>query len=193
MHFFVTYNKKTGDITGHFKASTAEFLPEPQTPEQGILEVTERNQIESIASIDPWRHRIEGKVKESKIEDLRIQPRFQGKIVLSTDAEDRDGDGLPELPADGSTSTKVRASIYDPRERLVTEKPVKVKFRVSRGTISRREVQTEDGVADVEFTSAAETTQSRIIATATALESDAMLFEFIPVEEFQRLVKGGKK
>lgn len=178
---------------GLCKVSGSDSLPKPRTPEEAFLEVTKKSHIESIASIDYRKQRIKGKVKDDKIKELKVESLFQGQIKLTTDAKDRDGDGIPELPADGSSTAKIKANIYNLQGRVMKGKSVKVRFRVSRGAISMREGQTKDGVVEVELMSSVETTQSRIIATADAFESDAMIFEFIPVKEFQMFTKGKKK
>ncbi len=189
MYYFVTYNKKTKTITGSFSQTSDEFIPEPPTPEEAILQITDKEQIETLVSLNPWQHSVEGKVRDDKIESLTRKPRFQGKLLLTTDAEDKDGDGFPELPADGSTAVKVRAAITDLQGNTIKDRTVPVKFRVSRGAISSRQAETKNGIAEVEFTAVAETTQARIMATAPGFEMGTLIVEFIPTTEFETLQK----
>ena len=193
MYYYVTYIKKTGVITGFFRQSTNEFLPNPPSPEQDYVEVTDPKYLKPLANMEPRQERIEGYVKRKKIQGFKIQPRFQGCIELTTDALDRDEDGLPELPADGKTAARVMAHIKDLKGRTRKKETVAVRFQVSRGAIAQRMVESRSGIAEVALTAAAETTEAQVMATADGYEGDAMIFEFIPVEEYQMLTKAKKK
>ena len=193
MYYFVTYNKKTGAITGFFRQSTNEFLPEPPSSEEDYIEVTGPKNLKALKNMDPRQERIEGHVKRKKIQGFKIQPRFEGRIELTTDALDRDGDGLPELPADGKTTARLKAHIKDLKGRTRKKETAAVRFQVSRGAIAQRMVESRNGVAEVIFTAAAETTEAQVMATAEGYEGDALIFEFIPPDEFQLLAKTEKK
>ncbi len=193
MYYFVTYIKKTGVITGFFRQSTKEFLPEPPSSEEDYVEITGPSYIKALENMDPRQERIEGNVKRKKIQDFKITPRFQGRIELTTEAVDRDGDGLPELPADGKSATRVKAHIKDLRGRACKKETVAVRFQVSRGAIAQRMVESRSGVAEVAFTAAAETTEAQVMAFADGYEGDALIFEFIPVEEYRMLTTPRRK
>src|SRR6266487_3089402 len=59
-------------------------------------------------------------------------------ITLSCDASDHDNDGIPDLPADGTSTTKITA-------KLDRDAKVDVTFRTTRGSLSKRTVTTTKG------------------------------------------------
>ena len=193
MYHFLKYNKKTGMLIGSCKASSIDCLPNSLIPEEAYLEITEKKDIETINAMNFRKERLKGKISKNKIEQLKVEPIFQGKIELSTDAVDADNDGIPELPADGKTSAELRATILDLHGNIMTKKPILTKFQISRGIVSKREEQTINGIAVVQLTSSIETTQTEITVSAPGFQSDTIIIEFIPVEEFQMLNRPQKK
>ncbi len=184
MHHFITYLKRTGEVTGSFTASTNELLPNPPSPEHAIAEVTDPDQIKALVARNPRLHKVSGATKKGAIERLQLEPRFQGKVVLTTDAPDYDGDGLPELPADGRSSATLKVSLADSGGKPVGA-AVEVSFTTTRGALARRRAETTEGKTQIAFTSAAETTRAHVKATAPGFEPASLMFEFIPVEEYQ--------
>lgn len=193
MKYYLTYDKKTGSIIGCCKASDIDSLPEPRMPNEGFIEATQKKHIGIIASMNPRKEKITGKVKKEKIDTLAIEPLFKGEIRLSTNAKDNDGDGLPELPADGESIARIKVATVDTKGRVIKDKTVKVEVRVSRGTLSKRQVQTKNGIAEVELRSALETTQCQISSSAPEFVRGYLLMEFIPVTEYEMLTKGKQK
>ncbi len=187
MHYFITYVKKTGKITGMFRASSAEVLPDPPSPEEAIAEVVEKAHLEAIADVDAMEYSIAGTVSKGKVDTVELEPRFRGSVTLSTDAQDRDGDGKPELPADGKTSATVRATLQDRKGKPLTNYPDPVRFRVTRGTLGQREVKAKKGVAETAVASSVETTECEVTATAPGLKPGRLTLEFIPVDEFRAI------
>jgi hypothetical protein len=185
MPHFVVYNKQSGEIVNRFKMSSNRFLPNPPSPETAIVEVTEKKDLQVMDAIAPFREEAQGKVVEGKIQGLKARPIFKGKIVLSTDALDRDGDGRPELPADGASGSQIMATIQDLKGKTIQKAPAIIKFRTSRGLLSKREVETKDGVAEIALKSVAETTMALISATSDGFETGKLEVEFIPTEEFK--------
>ena len=108
-------------------------------------------------------------------------PGFAGTITLTTTAEDADGDGLPELPANGRSQATVTATLRDIEGREIHE-PIDVRFRTSAGTLSRRTVRTENGLATVRLTASRETVLVSVRAFAAGFESASLDLEFVPPE-----------
>jgi hypothetical protein len=94
-------------------------------------------------------------------------------IELSVDAKDTDNDGIPDIPADGSSITRITAATADRSDTEIT-------FRVSRGSLSDRKVRTSKGKATVQLQSATETVTSTIIATSPGYRNGTLHIEFIP-------------
>jgi hypothetical protein len=190
MHHFVQYDKGTGRVTGSFTASSAELLPLPLSPNEAFVEVTDEEHLKTMASATPRTHLLEGSVIEGEIRALKQRPRFRGRIILTTDAEDRDGDGLPELPADGRSSMKITVRLVDAHDKALNlDTPIT--FKTSRGSLSSRQAVPKKGVATIELASAGETTSARITAAAPELEPGELVVEFIPVEEYKTLQRKG--
>ena len=183
MHHFVTYIKETGQITGTFRASTAEMLPYPPSPDQSIAEVTDPEQTKQLSGLRPREEKVAGAVKDGKV-DLRLESHFKGRIVLTTDAPDRDGDQAPELPADGHTAAALKVRLTSLDGKPLAE-AVPIRFTTTRGALSRRMVEAVKGAASIKLTAATETTRARVTASAPGFRPATLTFEFIPVEEYQ--------
>ncbi len=95
-------------------------------------------------------------------------------ITLSCDASDHDNDGIPDLPADGTSTTKITA-------KLDRDAKVDVTFRTTRGSLSKRTVTTTKGQATVELRAATETVAVIVTATAPGYRPATLQMEFIPV------------
>lgn len=191
MHPFVIYDKTTGEITGFFRISSTDYVPTPSLPEEAFVQVTDETQLANLETIDPSRQVPRGRVKEGKLEAFEIRHRFRGRIVLTTDLPDLDGDGIPELPADGRATARIKVQVLDEVGNELRDNLPEVKLQTTRGTISRRMLQLTDGTAEVELRAAGETTSVRITARAKDFDSMALHLEVIPTEEYQEL-KGRK-
>jgi hypothetical protein len=101
------------------------------------------------------------------------------KIHLTTTAPDKDGDGMPELAADGRSSAQILIEVKDSRDRLV-EKEFQLELRATGGTLSARRLSTEGGKATVDFTSSLETVTATVSAAAEGATEAALTFEFMP-------------
>ncbi len=95
-------------------------------------------------------------------------------ITLSSDASDHDNDGIPDLPADGTSTTKITAKLDD-------DAKVDVTFRTTRGSLSQRTVTTAKSQATVELRAATETVAVLVTATAPGYRPATLQMEFIPV------------
>jgi hypothetical protein len=116
---------------------------------------------------DSWRLR---KDESGVIVGIERLPSIQ----LSVDAKDTDGDGSPDIPADGTSTTRVTAATGDGSD-------TEIAFRITRGSLSERKVLTSKGKASVDVRSANETVTSTITATAPGYRGAKLNIEFIPV------------
>jgi len=101
------------------------------------------------------------------------------RIVLTTTVEDADGDGVPELPADGKSKATVRVLLRDAKQGLV-KKSVELTFQASAGSLSERTVTTKEGKATIQFIPGNETVTAVIRATAEGFEPGHLQFELVP-------------
>ena len=108
-------------------------------------------------------------------------PAFSGTITLTTTAEDADGDGVPELPANGRSQATLTATLRDTEGREIQE-PIDVRFRTSAGSLSRRTVSTENGLATVRLRASRETVLVSVRASAAGFEPANLDLEFVPPE-----------
>jgi hypothetical protein len=190
MHHFVRYDKGTGRIMGSFEVSNAELLPLPLSPNEAFVEVKDEEHLKVLDAATPRSHLLEGSVTDGEIRSLKQRPRYRGRIVLTTDAEDRDGDGLPELAADGRSSVTITARLVDAHGKALNV-DVPITFKTSRGSLSSRQAAPKKGAATIELASAGETTSARITAAAPEFEPGELNIEFIPVEEYKTLHRKG--
>jgi hypothetical protein len=100
-------------------------------------------------------------------------------ILLETNADDQDGDGLPDLAADGESQIEIAASTFQENGELET-KPVRILFRTTAGSLSKRFVESSDGRATVTLTAGRETVQVAVTAEAEGFAPGRILLEFIP-------------
>jgi len=108
----------------------------------------------------------------------RPQPA-PGTLTLSSTAKDSDGDGIPELRANGKdkSTITVDASLADGTP--VTD-PVSVTFRTTAGRLSARVVDLEDGKATVQLTAGRETVAVTVTAAAPGFADALLQLEFVP-------------
>jgi hypothetical protein len=111
---------------------------------------------------------------------VQKQPVTAPKIVLNTSAKDDDGDGIPELPADGKSKAEITATLYDALGEVVDEQ-VEVTFRTSAGVLFARWVNTKKGEAKVALTASNETVMASVSASAEGFEPASIEFEFLPM------------
>jgi hypothetical protein len=96
-------------------------------------------------------------------------------LRLRCDVDDTDGDGIPDLPADGVSSTLVTARVTDRKA------GIEVAFRTTRGSLAARTVLTDDdGEASVYLRSVAETVATTVTATALGYRPGSLQLEMIP-------------
>ena len=186
MQYFIRYDPRTGDIVGHLSASRQDISPVPRSAAEEILEVTSDDDKKALEGFDPASSRLKGRVHAGVLQSLKTEPIFTGRIALTSDHPDRDGDGWPELPADGTSVARIKATVVGPDGKPIKEK-TRIAFKVTRGTLSARAVDAKDGAAEVEWRSPTETVRARIIAHAEHFQEASLTLEFIPPDEFGKL------
>jgi hypothetical protein len=103
------------------------------------------------------------------------------EIALTTTAMDTDGDGLPEIPADGKSKTSLHVTLRDTKGTIL-KKSIEVYFRTTAGTLSHREIMTDHGKAVIELTASRETVTAILCAFAEGFTPAYLKFEFVPEE-----------
>ena len=103
----------------------------------------------------------------------------QPALVLSATAKDTDGDGVPELKADGRSSTTVTVTAQTATGEKI-QAPVAVTFRTNGGRLAARTVALKDGSASVQFTAGRETILVHITASAVGCDSAHLELELVP-------------
>jgi hypothetical protein len=172
----VVYDSTTGEIIGHCSRVFDNGKWREATIEE-IFPERDRSKLEALYLKDDPRYLIQG------TEHWRIRRDESGVVVglerlpaitLSCDASDHDNDGIPDLPADGTSTTKITA-------RLDSDAEVDVTFRTTRGSLSKRTVTTAKGQATVELRAATETVAVIVTATAAGYRPAKLQLEFIPL------------
>src|SRR5262245_7854252 len=103
------------------------------------------------------------------------------RLVLMTSAADTDGDGLPELPADGRSPADLTAILLDAGGAAL-QGPVEVQFRTCAGTLTRRNAVTKGGQATVQLRSSRETVMATVRVFAEGFEPASLSLEFVPTQ-----------
>ena len=193
MYYFIKYDSKTGDVLGLVKSSTKDITPNPRFEGEATVEVTSEEMTGKLQAFDPLSARLSGRVHGNKVQTLSVAPRFRGRIVLEANQPDRDGDGKPEVAADGSSAVDITALLVDRDGQPATKESVPIRFAVTRGSLAARDVSSRNGQARISWRSPAETVVARISATAEGFEQAALVVEFIPPDEYTALSSSQKK
>jgi hypothetical protein len=100
-------------------------------------------------------------------------------IDLSIDAPDHDGDGIPEMKADGKSKITITASIRDEEGKIVTNAKDEIHFLTTGGVLSDRTVKCKNGVAKTSLQSVKETLTPTITAFADGIRTGEIKVEFV--------------
>lgn len=103
----------------------------------------------------------------------------QPVLALASTAKDQDGDGVPELKADGRSTTTVTATAQTPTGEKI-QASVPVTFRTTAGRLAARTVALKNGTASVQFTAGRETILVHITASAVGFDSAYLDLELVP-------------
>lgn len=172
----VVYNRSTGAIVGHCsrifdsgrwrEASLDELYPDYEKSNLASVHFPDDARYMAYGA-DAWRLRKDESGVVTGIERLP-------SLSLSCDAADNDGDGIPDIPADGSSVANVTAKTSDGAD-------VEVTFRTTRGSLGERTVHTAKGLAAVSLRAAVETVAAIVTATAPGYRPARLNLEFLPV------------
>ncbi len=100
-------------------------------------------------------------------------------IDLAIDAPDHDGDGIPEMRADGKSTVTITASIRDEDGSLITNAKNEIHFLTTGGVLSDRIVKCRGGVAKTELRSVKETLTPTITAFSEGMRKGEVNVEFV--------------
>jgi hypothetical protein len=173
----IIYNPKTGEIVGH----ASRIFDSGKWREPAVEEICpdhQERQLESLSLKDEPRFLAYGgqhyRLRRDETGSV-VGIELMGRISLTSDAPDRDHDSIPDLPADGTSTTQITASLEGGKA------DIDVTFRTTRGALSRRIVKTgADGKATVTLRSATETVSVDVTATAPGFRLGTLSLEFVP-------------
>ncbi|WP_455392321.1 Ig-like domain-containing protein [[Eubacterium] cellulosolvens] len=100
-------------------------------------------------------------------------------VDLSIDARDHDGDGIPEMKADGRSKVTITASIRDEEGKIVTNASNEIHFLTTGGVLSDRTVKCKNGVAKTTLQSVKETLTPTITAFSEGIREGEIKVEFV--------------
>ncbi len=182
----VIYNKDTKQFVGvatkvfdngQWREPTLEELyPDADRTKLGYLYVEDSPKY--ALSPDSWQFKLDERGVPVGVERKPTPP----DIHLTTDAQDADGDGLPELLADGTSKAIIMAELKDVQGNLL-EQDLMLTFRTTGGSLSARKVMAKGGKATVALTSSVETISITVSASAEGVKDGSLAFECIPPEE----------
>ncbi|MEM0995723.1 MAG: Ig-like domain-containing protein [Bacteroidota bacterium] len=110
-----------------------------------------------------------------------IEYRPRPSIHLSTDAPDTDGDGMPELKADGKSQATINIQLMSGQKQHRAAE--EIKLSTTGGKLSKRVLTTtKTGKAKVTLTSIQETITITVTASGLKedMHSDSLTFELMP-------------
>lgn len=171
----IIYNKNSGEIVGHcsrvydsgkFREATMEELYPNQ--DRTSLATAYMPDDARFVGYGPnnWRLR---KDENGVVVGVERLPA----LLIHCDASDTDGDGVPDIPADGKSQTKITVTTADKSDSEIT-------FRTTRGSLTKRTVQTASGVAEVDLRSATETVGLTVTASSKGYRPATLNIEFVP-------------
>ena len=101
------------------------------------------------------------------------------RIELAIDAPDHDGDGIPEMRADGKSTITITASIRDEEGKILTRAGNEIHFLTTGGVLSDRTVKCKNGVAKTTLQSVKETLTPTITAFSDGIQTGEIKIEFV--------------
>jgi hypothetical protein len=182
----IVYRKKTMEFvgaaarvfdSGKWREPTMEELYPNEDPQTlGFFHVEDSAKL-AMAGKEYWQFKLDEKGVPAGIERKPSPPAIQ----LSSDAPDTDGDGTPELPADGQSAVTITAELREAGfqgKRIVRDVPLVLK--TTAGTLSQRFVLAQKGIATVTLTTSRETVAVTVTASAEGFTAGSLTFELLP-------------
>jgi hypothetical protein len=155
------------------EATLEELYPDRDRSNLGC--VTVRDSPKYALNPEGWQLKLDENGEPVGIERKPSLPR----IHLTTNAPDTDGDGLPELPADGQSKATIAIEVRDVHGKLIEEERT-LNLKTTGGALSARRITTSNGQATVDLTSSLETVSVTIEVAAEGVRSASLSFEFMP-------------
>ena len=100
-------------------------------------------------------------------------------IHISTDANLRGGDAIPEMIANGKEQCNITASVRDQGGSLATHFDGTVRFRTTGGVLFDKEVKCRNGVAKTTLRSVEETVTAKVTASAPGCVPGEIEIDFV--------------
>ncbi len=110
---------------------------------------------------------------------VELPKTAQPVLKLSTTTQDEDGDGVPDLKADGRSTTTLTVVAQTEGGELIKTSAT-VTFRTTAGRLAARTAALKDGTASVIFTAGRDTILAHITASAVGFNSASLAIELIP-------------
>src|SRR5690242_19734119 len=124
---------------GHWREATLEELY-PNSDHSKLGAVVVKDSPKYFLDPNAWRFSTNDKGEVTGIERKPSPP----KISLTTNAKDTDGDGLPELKADGKSKASIDIEIRNTKGDLF-KKAVSLRINTTSGRLSARRLTTKTG------------------------------------------------
>jgi hypothetical protein len=154
-------------------ATLQELYPNTDHSNMGVVVV--KDSPKYYMDTNAWQFAVNAKGEVTGIERKPIP----GKISLTTDAKDTDGDGLPELKADGTSKATINIEIRNAKGDLV-KKSTALRVRTTGGRLSARTITTKTGTASVDLTANLDTVTVTVSVAADDMETQQLTFELMP-------------
>lgn len=155
------------------EANLEELYPNMDRSNLGFVQVQDSPKY--ALNPEGWQLKLDENGEPIGIERKPSLPR----IHLRTDAIDTDGDGLPELPADGRSKATIEIEVQDVHGKLI-QKELTLNLKTTGGALSARRIATSNGRATVDLTSSLETVSVTVDVSAEGVRSASISLEFMP-------------
>ncbi|HHG85767.1 MAG TPA: hypothetical protein ENJ82_13550 [Bacteroidetes bacterium] len=178
----VVYEKKTNKFVGmapqifdngEMRDFTLEELyPDLDAKKHGSFTIDDSPKY--VQQPDHWQFKL-----DKKGVPIGIEHKPTLSLKITTDLEDTDGDGMPELKADGVSKAKLKVQVYDGLKLKKTN--AKIKLSTTGGRLDARIFDLKN---QNQFTASLQSTTETITITVTAsaegMHADSLTFELMP-------------
>jgi len=181
----IVFDKKTKNIIGYAtqvfdsgrwrEATVQELYPNVNPDEVSFVYIKESVKYGIHPDPAAWQIKFDENGAPVGIERKPAPP----KIHLTTNAQDTDRDGFPELAADGKSKATITVEVKDAKGKLVKDDFI-LAFKTTGGSLSARRVETKGGKAKVTLTSSVETVTATVSASGEGVQEASLTFEFMP-------------
>ena len=170
--------------SGRWREPTVDELYPNEDPKTlGFVHVEDSSRY-ALAGRDYWQFKLDDNGVPIGVERKPSLP----EIRLSSDAPDTDGDGIPELPADGKSAVTITAELREGGlndQRIHRDLPLV--FKTTGGILSQRFDLAQDGVARVTLMPGQETVTITVTASAEGFTTGSLTFELLPPADLAQL------